>query len=260
MRTWNRFRISGYPWYLRFMHHLRGWIGRLGLRRYNYSRTLAFLYRKSNRYASLFDGYAGLVFSPVGVLDKRVIYEARNAGLKMICWVYSWDNPMKDNEFMPDADRYFVWNKENRDDLRDLYDIPAHKVDIVGPVQFDFLLKRARPVLKKSKRPYVLYAFTVGVEPYITQEIRLVRRIRAILDEIRPDIQLLARPYPFIASRDAYAALRDCDHIEILEYGEYHENKTLISGHDLEEKMRQTERAEYMINYISTWDHRGARR
>jgi len=231
---------------------LRETLGKLGLRRYSYSRALKFLYRNSNRHGDLLEGYKFLIFSPVTVMDKRIIYEAEKKGIKIICSVFSWDNPWKDNEFMPDADRYLVWNKESRANLKQLHGIPPEIVDIVGPTQFDYLLDRKPSSREKEKSRYVLFTCSTGTPYYIVQELELILLTRRLLDEIEPETRILVRPYPFSNDEHAYDSLEGQRGIKVASFGTFRDRKVEMTRDDLDDKLAQIEGAVCVVNVGST--------
>jgi len=236
----------------RCLHNVRKFAGIIGLRPYTYPQALQRLYRNSHHFTELLKGYQALVFMPVAVVDKRIIFEARNAGLQIINWIYSWDNPMKDNEFLPDVDRHLVWNEENRRDVHELHGVPLDKIDVVGPAQFDYLFKLKLDQIPPAAEPYVLYACALGLNFHLEQEINIIRNIRAIMDEIQPGLKLCVRPYPFRKNIDGYASLRKQPGIDILDFGEVREDRVLISEQVINERITQIQQALCLINLGST--------
>ena len=127
---------------------------------------------------------------------------------------------MKDNEFIPDADRYLVWNQQNADDLKAMFNIGQSRIDVVGPVQFDFLFEnRKKPA--PDKKGYVMYACSMGLSYYIEQEIEIVLNIRSILDEVAPATRLLVRPYPFRNSQSIYNKLSGREGVDVAHFGKF---------------------------------------
>lgn len=232
---------------------IREMAGKIGLRRYRYTRVLEFLYRNSTRYTEHLKGHHALIYSSVSTIDKRVIYEARRQRIKILCWVFSWDHPMKDNEFLPDADRYFVWNRETLDSLRCLHGIKPEIIDIVGPAQFDYLLEdRQHPHWPPPER-YVVFACSLGMHSFhIGQEANMILLVRHVLDRVDPTVKLVVRPYPFAMSEDPYPMLRGRDNIEVFSFGTFEERKMLISRKDLDDKFEQMWNAACYITIGST--------
>jgi hypothetical protein len=248
-----KYHLSSFP--VKVLYRLRDLMGALGLRRYSYCRALELLYSRSNRYAEELAGFDALVYTPVSVKDKRIIYEARKKGLEIVSWVFSWDNPMKDNEFMPNADHYLVWNRENVLDLERYHGIPPEKCHIVGPVQFDYLLNhKPRTASRESgNERYVLYACTAGKVYHLEQEEEFILKIRDMLDEIDPGVELKVRPYPFRKNKDfGYEALKRRPGISVLDFGHLQKNEVVVGKKDLDEKFDQIDRALCMIHLGST--------
>jgi hypothetical protein len=251
-RVINRQKIRRYPPLLHFAAILRTLAGKMGLRRYNWTDALQRLYRGSHCHDALLSNYNALVFSPVSTQDKRIIFEAQVMGMETICWVYSWDNPFKDTEFIRTADRYLVWNQENIQDLERWHHIPASRCQIVGPVQFDYLHKPRLPISPPQK-PYILFACTMGPAHYVRQEIKLIHLVREKMDRLCPDVELQVRPYPFGVMETSYKELNECRGIRMLSYGHrFVDRKVLIDERDLEEKFLQMQSALAVITLGST--------
>ena len=249
-------KLAGKPRHRRGLQAIRNLLGRLGLRRHTYCDALARLYEKSDAYADVLNRFDTLVFLPVEVQDKRILFEAKRRGMRTVCWVYSWDNPMKDNEFFPYADQYLVWNEENKRDIQELHHIPAERIDITGPVQFDYLLDEggSGTATASTESRYVLYACALGLDCHVPQEIAIILRIRDVLDGINPKIRLLVRPYPFRRTCEGheYEALSHRKGIELLRFGRIRDGHVIISREDLIERRRQIDHAACFINFGST--------
>ena len=238
---------------IRMLFMLQDLAGKLGLRRLSGARVLEMLYRRSDRYGEILRDYDAILYNPVLSIDKRIVFEAKRRGLEVVCSVFSWDNPMKDNEFIVDADRYLVWNEESRADLGTHHGIPPERVDIAGPTQFDYLLEMRKLPARQKVRRYVLFACSVGVYDFwIRQEIDIILMVRRVLDEIDPSILLLVRPYPFAARENPYVDLDRYDNVELAEFGEFKEWKLEISRRDVEEKYFQIKEALCFVNMGST--------
>lgn len=251
-----RFRAMSAP--MKILHGLRELAGRLGLRRYSYTQALEWLYRDSHEYDEVLEGFDFLLYMPVSVQDKRVICEARKAGLDVVTWIYSWDNPMKDNEFFADAARYLVWNEPNRSDLEEYQGISPDRVDVVGPAQFDYLHEVDFRTAEPAPEPYVLFACAFGQTYHLEQEVDMILEVRRILDRIRPDMKLCVRPYPFRFKIDGYRRLEDAPGIELLNFGRIEGDRVVIDEEVMRERVLQIHRAECLINPGSTIGLEGA--
>lgn len=233
-------------------HGLRNLAGRLGLRRYTYTRTLEWYYRNSHLHDDLLGRYHTLVYMPVFAADKRVIFEARAMGCRVCCWVYSWDNPFKDNEFPADADCYLVWNAFTRKDLCRLHAVPESRTRIVGPAQLDYLREIDWSGIVPPMERYVLYACAMGLDEMLAQEVQMIRNIRSVLDEVAPEVALYVRPYPNRKQIDGYASLFDVPGITMLDFGRVEDGRILITAEDLVERIVQIHNAACFINLGST--------
>lgn len=254
-RTVRRIRFHSSPWHVRLLERTRQLLGRLGVRCYTYYPAHRFLFRHSKKHTEFLDKYDALVYSPVHVQNKRVVYEAINQGLKIVCWVYSWDNPLKENEFIPDADRYLVWNQETSELVQRMYGVSPSIIDIVGPIQFDYLLKKNQDTsVQKKETPYILFTCSVGLlDFYIEQEIQLILLVRRLLDEIGSSIRFVVRPYPTAGEEQAYKDLEEHDDIEVVQFGSYKRWSVIeTTERDLNEKYEQIRQASCLISLGST--------
>lgn len=252
-RTVRNVKVRTRGYLMRVIFLLQDLAGLMGLRRLSQTRVLEFLYRRSDCYGEILRNYDAILYNPVLSVDKRIVFEAKRKGLGVICSIFSWDNPMKDSEFITDADRYFVWNESSRKYLETLHGIPPERVDIVGPTQFDYLLEmRKRPPSSPSRR-YVLFTCSLGVHDFwIDQETDIILMVRRVLDEIDPSVLLLVRPYPFAAQENPYGALLGREGIELAEFGKFKVWKLEISREDVEEKYYQIKDALCLVNLGST--------
>lgn len=253
VRYRERMKFLTRPAHVRFLFKVRSMAARLRIRCYRYASALAFLYRGSDKYRDVLKPYSMVVYNPVTVRDKRILFEAKAAGLRLVSWVFSWDNPMKDNEFLVDADHYLVWNEENRRDLVRYHAIPADRIHIVGPSQFDVYLEMRKLPRPTDPEPYILYACAVGLDQHLDQEIRMILKIREIMDRLDPALPLWVRPYPFRLDRTfGYDALRNRPGIKLLDFGELKDNRIMVNRGELEQKWHQIRNARGLINFGST--------
>jgi hypothetical protein len=242
------------PLLLKIVFRLRDFCGKLGLHRWRIHDIRKRLYRNSGLHGTLLSTADVLIFSPVGLRDQRILYEAKQAGLPVLAWIYSWDNPVKDNEFFLDADSYGVWNPENASELSDYHGIPPEKTRVVGPVHYDPMLARyaARSVVPKADPPHVLYVCASGREHLVAQEVELILWIRGRLNEVSPETVLTVRPYPFRVPGSGYDALEGRDDIQVVHFGREHEGLIHMEEEEEERKLSQIEAAACMINFGST--------
>jgi hypothetical protein len=126
----------------------------LGLRRYGYTHMLERTYRNSREYDDVFGGCRAMVFMPPSIRDKRVIFVARNRGIKVSCWLYIWDSAIKDNEFLSVADLYLTRDSDTREDLFRAHRIKPERTVIVGAVQLADLRNTDYQDVGKETRPH----------------------------------------------------------------------------------------------------------
>lgn len=154
------------------------------------------------------NNYSYFLYSPISIKSYFIVHEARRRKLKIINWIYSWDNPMKDNESIKGADYYFVWNKENKNDLKKYHMISESKIHIVGPLQFDYLIEnKSRDIDEYKKQKYVLYVCAHGIREHVEQEVINILGIKNMLNTIDSSVELIVRPYPFIIDMNWYTNL-----------------------------------------------------
>jgi len=245
-----QFREASLP--MRAVLLLRRLAHAAGLGLYSYTDVFRWLYRNSAYHTDLLKDFDILVYMPVAVMDKRILFEAKRAGLKLVNWIYSWDNPMKDNEFLTDAHRYLVWNESNRDDVHRWHGVPEERIEVVGPAQFDYIFETDFHAIPAPPEPFVLYACAAGTDYRLQQEVALILEIRKVLDRIRPGMKLCVRPYPFRKTIEAYAPLRGVKGIEMLDFGTVEEGRVLITDAVVRERVVQIQQAACFINFGST--------
>jgi len=253
-RLIGRLAWSKRPWHWRFLNRIRVFLGKCRLRRATYVQQLETLYWGSDQFGELLDGYDLLIYNPVSVQDKRILFETlQHPSCRLVSWVYSWDNPYKDHEFIPDADAYLVWNEEGRQDLNRLHGVDVHRVYMTGAIQFEYLLEMDLTPDPKRER-YVLFTCSVAADEYLDQEVKLIVDIAGILYRINPSVVLKVRPYPFRhADRlPVYDPLKSLPNVEVLEYGKLSGTVRVVSGEGLKEKARQLSDAEAVLNLGST--------
>ena len=76
--------------------------------------------------------------TPYLIQECLFLYAAKRNNIHTIASVLSFDNIVSRNDFSIKFDNYFVWNQYNKDEIIDIYKISENKIDIIGPVQFDF--------------------------------------------------------------------------------------------------------------------------
>lgn len=253
-RRYRAYWLQMQPPGVRLLHRFREWAKHLGLRRFDYSQTLGWLYRNSRCYSDQLRGHRVLVYNPALVTDKRILFEARAAGLRIVSWVYSWDNPLKDNEFLRNADAYLVWNEDCRQDLILFHGIPADRVHITGPSQMDYLRGQPPSPSAATSRRYVLYPCATGKMVFAVQEVAFIISLRDLLDAIDPEVELVIRPYPFRSDfqQNVYSPLEGRKGIFVEYFGKIEGRRLVIDAQIEHERYLQFRDALCMINMGST--------
>ena len=243
----------------RMLNGVRAACARLGMRRHRYSTVRRRLYRGSRQHAALLADTDVLLFVPVAIRDQRILHEADERGVAVLAWVYSWDNPMKDNDFFLYARSYGVWNAENRKDLETLHGIPPEKVAVIGPNQFDVLISQTAGLRRELREPpTVLYICCTGRDHLVVQEEDFILWIREVMDQVCPAARLLVRPYPFRDLLAGYARLEAAPGIEVAHFGEEKDGILQIDAEEDARRLAQMAAAACMINLGSTMGLEGA--
>ncbi|GEM_PF-4294327 len=233
---------------------VRGWLGRLGLRRKTYAEQLKKLYRGSSQFEEMLNGYDLLIYNPVSVQDKRILFEClQHPSCRLITWVYSWDNPYKDHEWISDASAYLVWNEEGKTDLYELHGVEPDRVEISGAIQFEYLLHLDLTPAPDRER-YLLFTCSIAQDEFISQEVDLIVNISELLLAVNPEVTLQVRPYPFRhADRlPYYDRLLNLKNVKLLKYGTINGTVRVSSSEDLVQKAVQLRDAEAVLNLGST--------
>jgi len=181
---------------------LLGWMDRWETRRALGSPTAA-------HYREWFEDIRpSLVFSPAPLMRDEWIplQAARAMGIRTALAVQSWDNLSSKARLPLPCDALLVWSPAMREEAQRLYpEIPAERIHIVGPPQFDYYYRPEYRMDRESflkslggdpARPLVVYA---GVTPGLMPEeheivAHLARDIREGRVKGRP--QLLVRLHP----------------------------------------------------------------
>ena len=133
----------------------------------------------------------------------RLLMAARERGIPIASFLFSWDNLTSQGRIVPSADAYIVWNDAIRAQLIALYpSVDPKRVIVTGTPQFDFHFHDdvrwtrseycARMGLDPD-RPIVLYS--TGMPNHMPGEERLVEGISDALAEVPGHPQLVVRLY-----------------------------------------------------------------
>jgi hypothetical protein len=160
-------------------------------------------------YEDVFQSYQpDLVVSTVPHVPEEAppVLVARHLGIKVACWINSWDNLYSKAAYFTQYDHYFVWSERMRQELLRYYpETHGKSITVTGVPHFDWyhmpemLLPREKfcqQLQLDSKRPIILYATAT---PYLAPaEDLIVKRLATDLEKpefsVRP--QMILRLHP----------------------------------------------------------------
>lgn len=234
---------------------------------FNQSALYCFLYKNSKQYKKILSKYDVIIcdfrlnklYNP----NKKIIFEAcANNKVKVIAWVYSWDN-IYQSSVIEHADYIFVWSKFFEKICIDRHNYTKKQIKITGPVQFDYLkLSKEKKTRKKNK--YILFACSYGSDPektgdnFIKDEIVFLKNLSSIMETIDKDLKIIVRPYPSADPADYYS-IKNLSNIKIVEFGKFikrraHRKERIRFDSDFSKKIKQMLNAELIISFGSTFN------
>jgi hypothetical protein len=142
-------------------------------------------------------------------ISHPYIYKLKKRGVRVVSFIFSWDNITSQGRIMPKYDHLMTWNNESKNLIDKYYGVDySDKLSITGTPQFDHYFKEYyQPDLSREEfcnlysldpnRPIVLYS--TGMPHHMPGEPIIVKRIVEVFDrdfkeENRP--QLILRVYP----------------------------------------------------------------
>ena len=165
--------------------------------------------KNAEYYKTLFEKIKpDVVFSTFSVIvDERLpLYIAKSMGIKSAVNIVSWDNLSSKGRLPYGIDKYFVWSKLMKKELKDFHTtVEDRQINISGTPQFDFH-KNKSLVIDREKfcssidfdpnRKFILYSgVTISLMPYEDQLIEeLIISLRN--NEIENKPQLIIRVHP----------------------------------------------------------------
>lgn len=144
-----------------------------------------------------------------GNISELYLYTLRQRGIKLVSFIFSWDNITSQGRIMPQYNQLFTWNNESKGLVEQYYGKDYEgSIRVTGTPQFDHYYRDfhkadlSRNEFCKSygldpERPVVLYS--TGMPHHMPGEPIIVKRIldcfeQEYLPENRP--QLILRVYP----------------------------------------------------------------
>lgn len=136
-----------------------------------------------------------------GNISELYLYSLRQRGVKLVSFIFSWDNITSQGRIIPRYDQLFTWNNESKGLVEKYYGRDyLGRIQVTGTPQFDHYFQNFhKPDLSReefceyynldSKRPIVLYS--TGMPHHMPGEPIIVNRI---LDAFKRDYPLGERP------------------------------------------------------------------
>ncbi len=154
------------------------------------------------------------------IYDDFLYAQLLKSGKKVFTYVYSWDHPCKLKTFSKRPHKYFVWNEGLKNDLIELQDIPANKVEVIGSTQLAYIEKylAEKPKSATPDYPYIYFGCALGYPIMVKEEVKYIRQLSSALQQINSEVKILVRPYPFLSLWDIYKELETLDNVIIEEY------------------------------------------
>lgn len=200
------FKISNYPQAKsRFLFRMILNFQRLYLNFISYDFLIKNLRYSAQTELSDIDQFIGFTEFQSDYFAARLLKEKRPLSI----YVYSWDHPCKHTRFSRYF-RYKVWSEGIREDLISLQQVPASNIQVCGSSQFSFLfdfLNSAEKAENPFGFPYVYYCCAIGIIDLIPQETAIIHTLAKELEQCRPDLKLVVRPYPLLQNWNLYQSL-----------------------------------------------------
>ncbi len=147
-----------------------------------------------------------LITNMQDAIAQSYIKYAESKRIKILPLVNSWDHlthggPAIKSSAVP---FYMVWNKIQKNELKTIHDIDESKIEMVGALQYDYLIDIAR---KSEGQEYIKSLFNIKQEKKIIflpaynfrhgkYEPFAIKKLIEHLSEIKEEIHILIRPYP----------------------------------------------------------------
>jgi hypothetical protein len=146
-------------------------------------------------------------------LDHFVIDEAQRRGIPTVCIMLSWDNLYSRGPMSRRPDYLMVWSEEMRHQAVEVHQFPAHRISVVGALQFrlyeepptqgEIAAMRSRIGLGPAE-PFLAYVCGARTAQYDVED------VLALAGQLQAGpysgLKLVVRPHPQ-ASREAYQLL-----------------------------------------------------
>ncbi|GAB3170370.1 glycosyltransferase family protein [Telluribacter humicola] len=133
-------------------------------------------------------------------------------------YVYSWDHPCKHTCFSRRVN-YFIWTEPLRQDVIELQNIPASKVQVIGASQFGYIEEFNREYRHRLPRSYpfryIYIGCAIGPADLVPDEVNVIEQVAHFMAQTHPDLKLVVRPYPLVANWSLYSPIRSLPNVVI---------------------------------------------
>lgn len=175
---------------------------------------------------------------------------------KIISYVYSWDHPFKHSNLSYKISKYLTWNDDITKDLVELQGIGRNRIKSIGASQLCYIFDYINDNEKKSERPYEFdyFYYACGtLEPlHVEQEIKVIKLIAGLLNNINKNIFLVVRSYPSVSDIKTYNEIESIPNIVIDANFRKSEEKLFMNQSELYDKLNKIKGAKAIIHVGST--------
>ncbi|MFY0591795.1 hypothetical protein [Roseivirga sp.] len=142
---------------------------------------------------------------PVSIMEAKLLYEAKHAGIETVLHLLSWDNITCKGKFPVLPDRFIVWGEIMEEELKSFYSIDSDRIVKCGVTHFDehveiresgCSLKDIQQTGQSIKRPYLFFA--MSSPRFAPREIDIVEWLANAIDsgQFGSEMSLVVRPHP----------------------------------------------------------------
>ncbi len=199
---------------------------------------------------------------PVDISEATLLHYANlDKQIKTCIQFLSWDNISCKGRFIELADKYIVWGKIMKDELKEYYNVDEERITIAGIPHFDLhLQEKTKEKHNSIKQPYVLFA--MSAPRFAPNEIDIVEELAQKFSEnFFGDTRFIIRPHPQnmkgeMGDEKWIYRLRNLEGLKnvIIQYPKVNESELLWSTQqiDMEEFTDTIANSKLLINSAST--------
>lgn len=237
LTKWKRKDLQFTLWLSRFMPKFMSYDGYLN----------AISYAKNTR---IDDIQKFLVFTHI--YDDFFYAQLLKQNKTIYTYVYSWDHPCKLKTFSKRPNKYLCWNSGLKDDLVELQKLDKNKISIAGSTQLAYIDKylKEKPKCKVPEYPYIYFGCALGYPVMVKEEVKYIKQLSSALHSMNSKVQIIVRPYPFLALWDIYKSLEELGNVTIEEYRRSDDNGLEIDA--INQKFAMLEHAEAFVHLGTT--------